>query len=447
MDRTQFALAASLLAAAGGLASHADTASGGPLPAFPEVSKYLVIGTGQGSSGSNFAAFQQSNTEIGADQELVSTSNNGATSQRTGSLPNGSTPNLFGTFLGTPGANAALGGNRWNDTDPSHSSDTVGVPDRLPGARPLIEGIDFSGNVALTGSFAKFESSNSDVNADLGIHCNRTPAGCFPNPSGSNTYFPGPLVSSPGQNLNTLNGVSQFNPAALISQLEDLRDFIVGLVSDTTLTAGYVNKNIKDDGAVQLTDLDALDLAGNNDGFAVIDIDVNNNKFELNNTDWILKSTKGTIAIFRMADGTYFDFANSSIMLGDGNSSSTDEIDELGAIFFQDAYKGNNKLFGLSNVILGGIGLWDFTDFNPNPTSLLNSATSVFNPVVGDATAIDMQNAQGCAQFISHQVLMSNNRWNACTASIRTSEQVPEPSTLASLAIGLLALGWMRRRA
>lgn len=424
-----------------------DAALAGPLPSASEVWKYLIIGTGQGTVGDNFASFNMSNTEIGADQEIVSTSNNGPPSQRTGSLPSGSSPSLNGVFIPNIGQPAAFGGNRWNDIDPSHPNDTVGIVDRLPGARPIFEGIDFSGNVALTGSLAKFESSNSDVNAKIGIRCNRA-NGCFPNPSGSNTYFPGPLVATPGQNLNAGNGITQFDPAALIGQMKTLRDFIIDLPSDTTLTSNtfihttglgvvgalFVNRNIKDSMAPVATDLDAIDV--NNDGFAVIDIDVNGNKLELNNTDWILKSTKGTKAIFRMKNGTYYDFANSSILLGDGNPKSTDVIDDLGAIFFQDAYKGNNALFGLSNVILGDIGLWDFTDFNPNRTLLLNPADSIFDPPTGDETVINMQNAQGCAQFISHQILMSNNRWNRC--AIDETVTVSEPAGLSIVALGVL---------
>lgn len=405
--------------------------------AAPETSKYLVIGTGEGSPGNEFAAFQMSNVEIGADQEVVSSSGNGPPSQRTGSLPSGSTPNLADVFIPTRGAPAdgSGNGNRWNDTDPfDHPGDTVGIPDTLPGARPLFEGIDFSGNVALTGSLAKFESSNADVNAGIGIQCNRTPAGCFPNPSSNNSFFEPSAPNTP-QNLNALAGVSQFDPTALIGELASLRDDIVGLSADFVMTQSIENQNIKDSGTPFTTDLDAIDAGGNGDGIAVIDIDVNDSAFKVNNSDWILQTAMDTPVIFRMIDGVQYDFSNSSIMLGDGTDDSTDIIQDLGAIFFMDAFRGTNELFNNNNVILGGIGLWDFTDFNPNRTTLLSGAPSVFSPPVGDTTVINLQNAQGCAQFISHQVLMSDNRWNRCSAGV----EVPEPGTLP-LAFGIFAL-------
>lgn len=445
-----FTMAAASMASMVGLALFSTAALAAP-PATPETSKYLVIGTGQGKSGDEFAAFRQSNTELGADQEVVSSNQLSTLIQNRGSVSSGSVPNLFGVFLGNAGANATLGGNRWNDTDSNLGSNTFGVPDRLPGARPLFEGIDFSGNVALTGSLAKFDSSNSDVNANIGVQCNRA-SGCFPNPSGSNSFFSGPNVfSAPNvpiapQNLNTGNGISQFSPTPLIEELKKVRDFIVGLVTENTMTSGFVNRNIKDSAlGLVVTNLDLIDT--NNDGYAVININVGNNKFELNNTDWILQSTKGTKAIFRMEDGTHFDFSNSSIMLGDGNPNSSNVIHSLGAVFFQDAFKGNNQVFNLNNVILGGVGLYDFTDFNPNRTTLLNNAASVFNPFIGSATQINMQNAQGCAQFISHEVVMSNNRWNRCAdAGVTPPTKVPEPSTLLLLGIAMASLAYSRRK-
>lgn len=458
-------------------------ATAGPLPFMPEMNKYLVIGTGDGTSGNEFAAFQMSNVEIGADQEIVSTSNNGSPTQRTGQslggagfggFQTGSSPSLNSIFVENGDALASPGNQRWNDVDGAHPNDTVGIPDRLPGARNIYEGIDYSGNVALTGSKAKFESSNSDVNARIGIQCNRA-SGCFPNPSSGNSYFAGDAdpvdPNAPGydpfndtaQNLNAGAGISDFDPTALIGEMKATRDFVVGLTADATFTQAslanttsndLINRNIKEDGAPLITDLDAIDNAGNNDGIAVIDIDFNDTSFLVNNTDWILNTVEDTLVIFRMKDGTQFDFTNSSIVMGDCDlegdgscvtGSSDDVIDELGAIFFMDADKGTNELFNLNNVILGGIALWDFTDFNPNRTSLLDPGASVFNPPTGDQTVINLNSQdQGCAQFISHQVLMSNNRWNRC-AFADMGQQVSEPSSLAIASLGLLGLGFARR--
>ena len=55
----------------------------------PEMDKYLVIATGEGSTGNEFASFQQSNVEIGADQEVISNSSVGSPSQRVGSYNGG----------------------------------------------------------------------------------------------------------------------------------------------------------------------------------------------------------------------------------------------------------------------------------------------------------------------------------------------------------------------
>lgn len=435
------------------------------IPGSELLGDYLVIATGDGTDSSKFEAFNMSNTEIGADQEVLSKADSGHPA-RVGSLPLGSVPSLRDVFGGTAGAMASFGGNRWDDTDwaGDGNGQTAGVPDRLQGARPLFEGIDYSGNVAITGPNAKFGSSNSDVNATMGIRCNAASAiDCFPSPSSTNTHFAN--AADAGQSMNTLvgNGVFLFDPTDLNAGLVATRDFIVGLQQETlfasssfdpvtglphttgeglsSFDAAFVNRNIKDVNTTVVTDLDAIDLAGNGDGFAVIDINAGANAFNVTNTDWILQSTKGTIAIFRLVEETtQYKFANSSILLGDGSLNSNDIIDELGAVFFTDAYKGTNAVIDLSNVVLGGAALWDFTDFNPNRGTRLSSATSAYTRP-GNLTLINMQNAQGCSQFISDQVLMSNNRWNRC-AQVAS---VPEPSAWLLMGFGLLGVEMIRR--
>lgn len=460
------------------------------IPGSELLAEYLVITTGDGTNSSKFEAFNMANTELGADQEVVSNSSVGNLPQRVGGTDgyNGGL-DLTGTFVPNNGANAVLGGNRWNDLDPDHPNDEIPVPDRLPGARPIFEGVDFSGNVAITGNHSNFNASNTDTNANSGIRCNQTVSLCFTgstSTSGStNAYFDSTAPNTerdlgPDGGAVANEGINQLaagDLSALVADLAATRDFVVGLTADTTFSSSnfsavtglphttgesnssflsaLVNRNIKDANTTVITDLDAIDAlagAGQNDGFAVINIDVDGNSFDVNNTDWILNSVKGTTAIFRLADGTHFKFANSSILLGDDANLndaivpvSTNVINKLGAVFFTDAQRASNdtnSVIDLSNVILGGVGLWDFTDFNPNATAHLNPATSVRTSRPGDLSLINLQNSQGCGQFISHEVLMSNNRWTGCT---QLAAKVPEPSAWLLMGFGLFGLEAIRR--
>lgn len=398
-------------------------------PDATELRKYLIIGTGNGSQGDDFASVQLSDVELGADQEIVS--NGKVDNHNVRSYQGGL--DLTGDFVPEDGKNVNNSNNRWNDVDPDSPNDTVGIPDILPGARPIFEGVDWSGNVAVTGNRAKLETSNVDYHANQGIKCNRSAASCVPNPSSTNSFFPD--QSNSGSDLAPGNGISEFDPSTLNAELSNWRSFVKGLDADTTITQNIENQSFKDGGNPFVTNLDAVDAAGNNDGIAVIDINVGNkNEFLVNNSDWILETSKDTLVIFRMTNEGSFDFANSSIVLGGGDDDS-ETITELGAIFFTDELSDTNTLFELSNVILGGIALWDLVDFNPD-----------IDPETGDRTVVNLQNAQGCAQFIGHQVLQSNNRWNRCALGEGTVTQVTEPGTFAILGLGLGGLLFARRR-
>ena len=127
-------------------------------PISDEIDKYLIVGMREKDIG---VAVHIHDGEIGADQEVIS---NGVfdedSGQRWGTYKGGLdltdkfTPDP-GAMVGDPNTN-----NRWNDIDPESPGDTVGIVDILPGSAPVFEGIDFTGNVALTSQTGTFTMSD-----------------------------------------------------------------------------------------------------------------------------------------------------------------------------------------------------------------------------------------------------------------------------------------------
>ncbi|MEE2970243.1 MAG: PEP-CTERM sorting domain-containing protein [Pseudomonadota bacterium] len=192
-----------------------------------------------------------------------------------------------------------------------------------------------------------------------------------------------------------------------------------------------------------LDKLDKVENGGNEDGFVIIDVDVSKTAFKISESDVILKTTGGTVAIFR-ADGklVQFDFDDSSIMKGEDDWDKIDNplglegdpITDLVAMFVVDTYNETNEVFDLDNVILGGIALYGFIDLGGEGKQ---------------TTVIDIDNGQGCVQFVSNHVDLQNTRWNRCTASFETpgdDREMPEPGTLAMFAFGIFGLAIARRR-
>ena len=103
-------------------------------------------------------------------------------------------------------------------------------------------------------------------------------------------------------------------------------------------------------------------------------------------------------------------------------------------MFVVDTYNETNEVFDLDNVILGGIALYDFIDLGGESKQ---------------TTVIDIDNGQGCVQFVSNHVDLQNTRWNRCTAFFETpgdDREVPEPGRLARFAFGIFGLAIARRR-
>jgi len=402
-----------------------------------DTEHYLVIATGQSSEPDHFI---MSNVEIGAVQEFLSdgdpVNGSGNDNQRLG--------RYTGINQGYDGGTSLIG--------------QVTISDAT---RDVVEGIDYSGNAALIGSQAKLASENSDVNANSGILC--ASSGCDQDDTsffsdvdddGIDDAIPQAYAVGNGATHNV-----DFSAAnGLINDLAQQRDWIVDLETDVTWDMGDIAK-FDDGGNIITTSIDDLiddNGANKNDGYYVIDLDLDadaSGYFKLNNVNWIIESLNGLTAIFRMVDGQYFSFANSSIMLSDGTGNDQAALDgELGAIFYQDAYVETNELFNVSNVVLGGIGLWDFTDFNPaggggdKGGTLMHRESnelvgSVWTDHGGTDTKISLSVTQGCGQFISNTVNIQNGRWARCARALPSETvDVPEPSTLLLLSLGLFGL-------
>jgi hypothetical protein len=362
------------------------------VPVSTEINQYLIVGM---TSFGTATALDIQQTELGADQQVLSTYD----------------PNTRDVFKP---------GQRW----PDPFGATVDPPP--PPAASIFEGIDWSGNVAVTSQTGKFSMSNTDVYANLGIHCATTPC----NASVSNSqFFPDQQTTAAG-NLPAV-GVTTFNPAPLLGELAAWKLFIQDplLLADATITSNIVNQNSLDGSGPYITNLADL----NNDGVIVIDISIDGGKsdFELNNSDWILQGSQDVLAIFRIRGGSNFNLSNSSILLGDGGIGgglSTDPVSRLGAIFFKGDEEGSSSgdtVFNFNNVVLNGIALWDLV-------------------TVGDTgtTRLTINDGQGCAQFISSAVDFDDVRWNRCSGG---ESQVPEPLSLILLAGGLAAIGAYRK--
>ncbi|MEM1313648.1 MAG: hypothetical protein AAGI51_03785 [Pseudomonadota bacterium] len=371
------------------------------LPGASEIEKYLIVGMRRSGIGE---AVNIQNTEIGADRQVLSDGSSVENSQ--GEAP----PNTKDVFY--------QDGDRWKST--SNPDSAI--------AADIFEGIDNSGNVAITSENGDFSMSNVDVFADptIGIQC-ASGSDCGDSVENSNFYGSDPGVPTNGNRdgrVQNGDGVTGFDSTALLTELEDWKSFVENLAPEFTITGNIENENRKDASGPEILDLTSKDL--NNDGIAVIDIDRGDNDFELNNSDWILTGNGFTRAIFRILNGSNFNISNSSILMG----TDYGPVEDIFAIFVHSSEErdSSDAVFNANNTVLNGIGLWD-----------LNT--------VGDRgnTELVVNNGQGCAQFISSSVNFNDVRFNRCSTGLPTTTVIPLPAGLPLVATAF-GLAWIVRR-
>ena len=397
-------------------------------PSVAEVGQYLVVAFREGGSD----AFFISSNELGADRSFLS----------------GADPNTYSVFAERwhlAGANT-----NFDNQPPTEEPDAFQLANdghyTPPGAARVFQGIDWSGNVALTSSTGTFEMQDIQVFADLGVQT----ANFNPVQSVSNSdYFPDTkLTANDGATPGNENSGDLDNPSApgttdggnynndglegnvdlsqLLTDLGVWRTFIQGLTDPgapayCTITSDLVDQNAKDGAGPYEQNYDACDTDG--DGVAVIDINRSGSDFNVNNSDWILEGSGDVLFIFRIRGNANMLMSNAAILLGDGGiggGSATTSVDKIGAIFVkahpdEEGTSSSDQVFNGDNVILNGIALWDLVEVGTGQAS---------------DTELIINNGQGCAQFISTKVNFQNVRWNRCTLGGDTLDwgDAPDPT-------------------
>ena len=389
-------------------------------PSSTEIEKYLIVGFKRQADGD---AVNLQNGEFGADRQVLS---------QGGTSPTGASfPTINSVF-----------DQRW---EPKGNEQYLIHPIFGTQIAPF-EGIDYSGNIAITSETGRISVSDTDIFADLGIYDPSLDdigiVAANPNnpvQSISNAdYFPigedenSPLGQLPTDSAGT-NGVGfkkDVDLSPLTNELEIWKTFIEGASTEGIITQNIEERNYKGDTDPFVIELLALGDTANGgsdlsftdtdgDGFVFIDvlIDNGNSDWEINNSDVLIDGPNGITGIFRVGGGSNMNMSDSSIQIGEGGIAEHN----FGAVFFKGDSEGSSSgdaVFSGNNVVYNGIAFWE-----------LNEGTSDTGK-----NEINIQNGQGCAQFIGSTVLhTSNSRFNKCAFKAeKPPEQleIPEPSMI-----------------
>ncbi|WP_293160325.1 GEVED domain-containing protein, partial [Okeania sp. SIO2C9] len=346
-------------------------------------------------SQDNGDAVNLQNGEFGADREVLS---------QGGTSPTGASfPTINSVF-----------DQRW---EPSGNEAYLDHPIFNTQIAPF-QGIDYSGNIALTSSDGQISVSNTDIFADLGILTTNSndPVQSISNADyfdfGANENNPTGQLPTNSAGTNGDGFTTGVNLDPLTNELDDWKTFIEGATGEGTITQNIENENYKDGSGPFVIEL--VEQGGtangssnlsftdtNGDGVVIIDVNRGGDDWELNNSDIIIDGPDDLTAIFRVNGESNMNMSNTSIQIGEGGIANDDN--PFGAIFFKGDSEGNSgdAVFSGNNVVFNGIAFWEL-DGGTNDNG---------------QNEIDIQNGQGCAQFIGDTVLHSDSRFNLCTVS------------------------------
>jgi hypothetical protein len=340
---------------------------------------------GTGSVGSGTTVSVNSGFELGAHLPLDG---------QVPTLGGGQGPNLSGVTQPAGSVDPAIGIGRNGDTALTSATGTFNF-----------QTIDGDGRLGAT-------TGRSGIYGDTGVQCSQGTSGCTA--GNSNTFYNStgtfPMPNTP---LSTSNGIVAGTASTfttLRNELATARTNIPLLASNGTVPGGTFSSDL------------FINLV--NPGIHVLDVPAGSD-WNLGNFDIVVNGPPGSFLVVRVPQGVNMLTSNSWIGIGSGGIGTNN-------VLFFTAQNNNNAHFNFSNTVFNGVSFWDLS-------------TGTF----GAGSDLSLSNGQGCAQFVSEQIVMNNVRLNNCGFTATVSS-VPEPATMTLLTTGLAAFAvrrWRRRGA
>jgi hypothetical protein len=408
---------------------------------FLESSPYLIVGMGphnalNGQPGVGEAEYTN-NFELGA--------NKAPTPAYSNFLNSGGGPSLLGNVLDIPLS-----------------------------AMVVASGVDYSGNIAITNSTGTFNLQDVGLYATLGVRTAASAAAAnagvnnsfwndpnmfpntftfqgFTNALTNNTKGVGvdvnPGAADQSTRIDTTNyGVfGNTNFAPLLSELVGplgATTSIPALPSTATLdltgSQGKIEPGASISGSASLGFTTGTKNNGSEDvadgiatitvgaGLNVIDVVTlvgGNKDFELQNRNLVINGPAGAQVIFRVPDNANFLVTQGNILVGNGGIG-------LNSVLFYSDKPDNNQHFKFNNTVLNGIAFWTLAQ---------------------DGGEINVQNGQGCVQFIADKVYLDDVRFERCAFGPPPPDDgggadvVPEPSAVLIWSLLAACVGAIRR--